>query len=965
MSNALFELFQKQGTEKALEASKPFSLSQEEVIWAVENPPIELFIGDALPSRVRFFLTSSPFCFLFPVSAQEEHSLIAASSSDTKAFCLPKEKFIQELENNPALLPLFLKAMRDWASLLTLTFAEVPPDNVATTAFLQNETRVEEGRVICFPKTLYPESENGAFWIEVVQGELLSFGKEELALLPNEKIYPICGAIWLLAKTQSEIKLVNKETFQEQKLFGKALFSLSEFFHNSFKRWLEVHKAQEKNLLQLKDSEQQNHFDLALKRLEEVLTEPEIPIVKPSDDSLNEACSLLGNYLGIHFRILKKRDKRSRDETLKEIASNSQVFLRKVALEENWFHEINTPLLAFYGSDEKPVVLIQDSSQRIWKVEIDQKMRLTPKIAQQFAKDAYSFYFPTSEDVTNANLLVKSGLAKQKGELFRIGFYSLLSLFVSFFFPLATKTLFTYAIPESDLPFIGFLSLGLLFAAFGSFVFYFFRSLAILRFQGILFHFLSTSLWQKLLQMPYSFFRKYTAGTLYSRVSAIDEIEWILSSNAINLILSGILAPLYLIMLFVYSPILSLVVLTGSALGFSISFYYAKEKIKALRTYFDLRAEIRGFIIQIISGIGKLRTTGREKDAFSHWAMLYAQNKQSDMRARTCQNRAITGFAFTVLIVTFGIYWMLISGIGIGQLSLPDFLAFNVALGLFTVAFYQLGRALLSVCAAVPLWNRTDCLFEEKPEILQGKTLPGRLLGAIAVDNASFSYPTSGPILSQISMTIAPREFIAIVGKSGSGKSTLLNLLLGLEKPTSGAVYYDDKDLATLDLQAVRSQIGSILQGDELVSGSLYDNLTMGRKTSKEQIMRAIKLAGFERDFSELPMGLNTYVPMNGVGFSGGQRQRILLAKVLLRNPSILVLDEATSALDNKTQEEIIHTLDSLNVTRIVVAQRLSTIVKADKIYVIDQGKIAEVGTFKELTSKAGIFAEMVKRQVL
>lgn len=219
--------------------------------------------------------------------------------------------------------------------------------------------------------------------------------------------------------------------------------------------------------------------------------------------------------------------------------------------------------------------------------------------------------------------------------------------------------------------------------------------------------------------------------------------------------------------------------------------------------------------------------------------------------------------------------------------------------------------------------------------------------------------------MRDVSFQVAPGEFIGIVGHSSCGKSTLLRLLLGFETPLSGAVFYDGKDLSTLNVNEVRKQLGVVLQGTGLIAGSIYENLVCGAHYPREDLERAIELSGFKQDLESFPMGLHTFITSGGETFSGGQKQRLLIARALIAKPRILIFDEATNALDNKTQDIVSSNLDALEVTRIVVAHRLSTLKKADRIYVIDRGQIVQSGTFATLAKKEGLFKEMLLRQAL
>ena len=245
------------------------------------------------------------------------------------------------------------------------------------------------------------------------------------------------------------------------------------------------------------------------------------------------------------------------------------------------------------------------------------------------------------------------------------------------------------------------------------------------------------------------------------------------------------------------------------------------------------------------------------------------------------------------------------------------------------------------------------------------KADPGRLSGALRVDRVSFRYTPDGPmILDNVSFEAKPGEFVALVGPSGSGKSTVMRLLLGFDMPQSGNVYCDGQDLAGLDVVAVRRQFGVVLQTSRLSAGSIFENLAGGALISLEDAWDAAEKAGLADDIRAMPMQMHTVVSEGGSNLSGGQRQRLLIARALAVNPKIMLMDEATSALDNRTQAIVTESLDRLNVTRIVIAHRLSTIRNADRIYVVDQGRVIQQGNFEELKSQTGLFSQLIQRQI-
>jgi ABC-type bacteriocin/lantibiotic exporter with double-glycine peptidase domain len=267
---------------------------------------------------------------------------------------------------------------------------------------------------------------------------------------------------------------------------------------------------------------------------------------------------------------------------------------------------------------------------------------------------------------------------------------------------------------------------------------------------------------------------------------------------------------------------------------------------------------------------------------------------------------------------------------------------------------------------AIPRITRLRPLISGPAELSEERKSPGALSGAVELSRVTFRYVENGPpVLENVSLDIAQGEYVAIVGPSGSGKSSLFRLLLGFEKPESGTVFLDGKAIDTLDIGAVRRQLGVVLQNGKLASGSLYDNICGGVQLPLAQAWEAARLAGLEDDIKAMPMGMNTVVSEGVNTLSGGQRQRIMIARAVARRPRILLFDEATSALDNQSQTIVSTSLGNLNVTRIVIAHRLSTVRRADRIIVLVDGKVVQTGTFTELSNTPGMFASFAQRQLL
>ena len=293
-------------------------------------------------------------------------------------------------------------------------------------------------------------------------------------------------------------------------------------------------------------------------------------------------------------------------------------------------------------------------------------------------------------------------------------------------------------------------------------------------------------------------------------------------------------------------------------------------------------------------------------------------------------------------------------------------MGYITAFSAFSAAMLNLVTTALQTISAIPAFERMKPILETLPEKQEEAAMPGDLTGEIEVSHVSFAYGEDAPlVLKDISFRIQPGEYIGIVGASGCGKSTLLKLLLGFEAPQAGRVYYDGRDIDSIDKRELRKRFGVVLQHGGLITGSIYDNITITTPSATlEQVEQAVRDAGLEKDIANMPMGLHTVLSEGDGSISGGQRQRILIARAIVGKPKILFFDEATSALDNATQAAVCESLEQLHVTRVAIAHRLSTIMHCDRILVMDAGEIVEEGNYEQLMAQKGLFYRLASRQM-
>jgi ATP-binding cassette subfamily C protein len=295
----------------------------------------------------------------------------------------------------------------------------------------------------------------------------------------------------------------------------------------------------------------------------------------------------------------------------------------------------------------------------------------------------------------------------------------------------------------------------------------------------------------------------------------------------------------------------------------------------------EAQGRLSGVVLQMLTAIAKLRVAGAEQRAFRIWANTFAGQRRLRFRIGTASNLRDTFNAAWPLLTTAAVFAAVAYG-SQGPMSAGTFLAFSAAFGQFGAATLALADTLTSLLQIVPLYERARPILETPPEDNEERTDPGELTGAVEVSQVSFRYTPGGPLaLREISLRAEPGEFIAIVGPSGAGKSSLLRVLLGFEQPETGSVYVDGQDLRHLDREAVRRQLGVVMQNGKLIPGSILDNIIGSSLMTLEEAWEAARLAGIEQDIKRLPMGMFTYIGDGGTTFSGGQRQRLMIARAI------------------------------------------------------------------------------------
>ncbi|HMA36425.1 MAG TPA: NHLP bacteriocin export ABC transporter permease/ATPase subunit, partial [Chloroflexia bacterium] len=678
-------------------------------------------------------------------------------------------------------------------------------------------------------------------------------------------------------------------------------------------------------------------------------------------------CRVVGRALGIHI-VAPPAGRKSTTvpDAVRNIAHASNVRTRQVLLRGAWWQRDNGPLLGFVEANGRPVALMP-TAQRSYELDdpvTRSRTPLTPTVAHGLEPFAISFYRPFPTRAVNLLDLLRFGLRGTRADLNTILLMGLAAGLLGTLTPLATGYIFDQVIPNAATSLLLQIGLGLFLIALASTLFQITRSVAVLRVEGRMDGALQAAVWDRLLDLPAPFFRNYSAGDLGARAMGVNTIREALSGPIITSILTGVFSVFNLVLLFYYQAALALVATLLVVLSMVITTGAGYLQVRHQRALTEVQGRISGQVLQFVNGIAKFRVAGIENRAFALWARQFSRQKRLAYKARTVANGLAVVNAAYPIVTTMAIFAMVAIARDAG-LSTGAFLAFNAAFSQLLIAGIALSTAVVSILGIVPLYERAQPILRALPEVDEAKADPGELTGAIEVSHISFRYKENSPlILKDISLQIKPGEFVALVGASGSGKSTLFRILLGFEKPESGAVYYDGQDLTGVDLREVRRQMGVVLQNGKLMVGDIFQNIAGSSLVTLDDAWDAARMAGFEDDVKLMPMGMHTVIGEGGGTLSGGQRQRLMIARAIVKKPRILYFDEATSALDNRTQDIVSRSLDNLQATRVVIAHRLSTIVNADRIFVLEDGRVVQSGTYGELVDQPGLFAELAKRQI-
>lgn len=951
-------------------SNDPLLLNDPETIWFVQSGSVALFainVQNRTPKGRRRYLFSvkageAMFCATL-ASATGEYQILAVALEATELVQVSKQDFCKlGGVDSPA-----IDLIERWVNHLGCAVSEINSPILPTPAKIPGCT------VLANLEVFQPSDK--VVWVQILQGQANLLGFDELQLSSDIGRIPLQTYLWLQAIAIVEIDSIEFTDIDDYNTLLNGLHHLQTFVLQAIAILEQQQTLAE--LVRTQERERLNNQAIAntINDFANIFDVQNSNLVKQplnSDDALLFAAGAVGKALDITIHPpAKSEDLRRVRDPLDAIARASRIRIRRITLRDEWWHQDSGPILAYTLADHRPVAVlpISDTRYEILDPLQQTRVRCDKKTAATLSPQAYTFLRPLPEQTRNFTSLLQFALRGRNKELLTILLVGIATTLLGMITPQATAILIDQAIPDADRSLLFQLGLGLLATTLGATLFQLTQSVAIVRLETFADTSTQAAVWDRLLKLKASFFRDYSIGDLSSRVSVISQIRAKLSNTLLKSFFSGVFSLLNLGLLFYYSFPLALIATLVAAINIAVTIISGILTLRKVRPLLNQQGLLFGMMVQIIGGVAKFRVAGAQARAFAYWGRQYRHQLHLMLGSQGIEDNMVVInniLAALTPAVIFAFAINLLRSQTDGGISTGTFLAFNAAFGTFISGATLLSSTVVDILEILPLWERAKPILTATPEVDVNKTDPGRLSGRVEIKHIVFRYRAQGDLtLDDVSLRVEPGEFIALVGPSGSGKSTLFRLLLGFDSPESGSICYDGQELAGLDVNAVRRQLGVVLQNSRLMSASIFENISSSAPLTMDEAWSAARMAGLADDISAMPMGMHTVVSEGGTNLSGGQRQRLLIARALALRPRILLFDEATSALDNRTQAIVSESLEKLNVTRIVVAHRLSTIRNADRIYVLQNGRLVQQGNFEQLAHKEGLFSQLILRQQL
>jgi len=974
-----------EGEHCAIGANAPILLNDSDDALLVLEGHVDVFVveikdGEPVGQRHSLFrATTGEILFGMPTTTEptggSELALMAVGVAGTKVI---KDIAVDALVS---LKPGHLAALLDrFIGGLLAAFPRTRPSASVTVVEAGQETEIYRN-MPTFAATRRP------LWISARPDQnILFYGEADL----SATVLPTSSVVWIGCQDTMSVSGFNSETLIQSDHWRGIIIDFLRVYSELLRRTIQEMEAEAATRQKARQHVSQSALKTAILDMAATVR-PEKAFSNKSpvtEDPLHSAFLEVARHLNIESTKSALRPARSRNaEAVDALALTYRLRTRPVILRDKWWHHDVGPLLAYTENERHPVALLPrpEGGYEIYDPSTGTRDRFNNSDADKFHGEAIMLYRPLSQTCRQLKGLIGFVMPTMKQDLRRVALMGLAGGLIAASVPVMTGVLIEQVLPRADIKQFQQIIFALIMVAFGGTSFEVVKAVALLRIEGRADLNLQSAMFDRLLRLPAAFFRNFTSGDLADRTLGIQTIRQTLTGTTVQSLLGVTFSLFSLALLFYYNWKLALVACALVIVAMSLTIWLGLKQLVHERQRIAHQGQAEGFVVQFLTGIAKLRVAAAESRAYARWAGYFTQQKRRFVQAQFFANQQDI-FHSVFPVVATGLIFIMASVFlendatniqlealvstkeedALTPMSTGDFIAFNTAFGQFLIAMTTLATALTRALAVVPMFERLRPVIEADLEVQVQDKAAETLRGGIEINHVDFRYGATGPlVLNDLTLSIEPNEFVAIVGPSGSGKSTLIRLLLGFERSEAGEVLFDGTPIGCLDMTSVRQQVRVVMQNSQLTTGSVFTNIVGNSTLTQDDAWYAAKLAGLDKEIEAMPMGMHT-VLMEGVNtFSGGQRQRLMIARALVHRPSILLLDEPTSALDNKTQDVVMASLSRLNATRVIIAHRLSTVRAADRILVIEGGRLVQQGPYDELISTDGPFSEMAKRQLV
>lgn len=638
----------------------------------------------------------------------------------------------------------------------------------------------------------------------------------------------------------------------------------------------------------------------------------------------------------------------------------------------NLLSRLNFPAIALVNN--RPIV--------IWELESNKLILSDPKNGQykkktkEFLKDSEkNLYILILEKVLN-NETSSFGinwffpiLKKHKTILFQVFIASFFVQLLALFNPLLIQQIFDAVISQGNISSLNVLGTILISMALAQALLGSLRTFLFSDTTNRIDINLGSNIIHHLFRLPINYFSKRSVGELNGRINELEKIRRFLTSTAITIFLDAIFSIIYLAVMLLYSVKLTLMTLSILPLFILITIVISPINKRQLRVQAESKALVQSHLVESLNGIETIKGQGMELNSQWRWEQLYSRQIKNSFKNVITNTAAgsISQFLSQLsgLIVIWGGAMLVLRG----EMTLGQLIAFRILSGYVTTPILRLTSIWQNFQdIALSVERLGDIIDNRKENDLKGNNLPPlkRILGSVSYDSINFRFNNTNVYqLSDINFKVKQGDFVALIGSSGSGKSTLIKLLMGLYNPESGSIKIDGNDISKFDLYSLRNQLGFVPQETFLFSGTIQSNIAQTRPEANfEEIREAAIIANADEFIQKLSKGYSNEISERGLQLSGGQKQRLSIARMILKNPRIVILDEATSSLDSENEKIVLMNLRRKfqNKTVFFVTHKLENMELFSKILVMEKGKIIEQGTHQELLNLNGRYNKLVNK---